>query len=257
MIPYFQIKIIHLGPVPIQVWGLCVALGIAVGTFVAYRQTKRQGLDADMFLDLAAQMLLAAIIGARLFFAVFYDPAPFLRDPAALVRLWDGGLSIYGGFFAAAACAAAFCRRHQLSFWKYADAAAYALPLGCGLGRIGCFLIHDHPGILTNFFLAVDYPGGPRLDHGLLLSLLNFAIFIFFLILNRPAGVRRPYLAIYMTIYGAARFGLDFLRARDLAGSDIRFLGLTPAQYFSALLFAAGLTLLIRQRRRQAAPAIG
>jgi phosphatidylglycerol:prolipoprotein diacylglycerol transferase len=250
MIPYFSYRILSLGPLHIQVWGLFVALGIAAAAIVGHFEAGKRRLDAAVWLDLATWMTAAAIVGSRLFFALFYEPGSLLREPAALLRLWDGGLSIFGGFVGAAAAAFAFTRRWKLPFLAYADLAAFVLPLGCAIGRLGCFCIHDHPGVETGFFLAVRFPDGPRLDHGLLLALLNLLIFLFFLALRRrPGGLGRPYLALYMLIYGAARFGLDFLRAWDLPQSDPRILALTPAQYLSLLLAAAGSWLLFRKMR--------
>ncbi len=251
MIPYFRYAFVPLGPLHIQVWGLFVSLGILAALFVGYRRVRRLGLDRQAYLDMSAWMIVAALAGARLAHAAFYDPGPFLNDPWELLRLWHGGMSVYGGFFGAAAAALVYTRVRKLPFLVYADAFAFALPLGLAIGRLGCFFIHDHPGVLSASFLAVDYPGGSRLDHGLLLSLVDLAIFALFAVLEltRRQRSRRPYLAVFMLAYGAARFGLDFWRAWDLPGSDARYLGLTPAQYFSLALAAAGLVILLRNRR--------
>ncbi len=251
MIPYFQATTLPLGPLHIQVWGLFVSLGILAAVAVGYYRAGRLGLDRQAYLDMSVWMIMAALIGARLVHAAAYDPAPFLKDPWELLRLWHGGMSVYGGFFGAAAAAFIFMRVRKLPFPAYADAFAFALPLGLAIGRLGCFFIHDHPGVLSDSFLAVDFPGGARLDHGLLLALVDLGIFILFAALewSRRARTRRPFLAVFMLVYGSARFGLDFLRAWDLPGADARYLGLTPAQYFSLALAALGLRLLLKRRR--------
>jgi phosphatidylglycerol---prolipoprotein diacylglyceryl transferase len=250
MIPYFRLTQLSVGPLHIQVWGLFVSAGVAAALLCGRREARRLGLNTEIFLDMAAWMFLAAIVAARLFYAVIYDPLTFLNDPWELLRLWDGGMSIFGGFFGALAAGAAFARWRRVSFLQYADVFAFVLPLGCAIGRVGCFLIHDHPGILTNFFLAVAFPDGARLDHGLLLSLLNLAIFSGFLLIRRLRPVHHfPYLAFYALIYGAARFGLDFLRAWDLPAADVRYLWLTPAQYSSLAVMLAGIWLMSKRRR--------
>ncbi len=255
MIPYFRLTALPLGPIVIQVWGLFVASGILAAAWLGSREARRLGLKAEAWLDLSAWMVLAAIVGARLFYALFYAPAYFASEPLAVVRIWDGGMSIWGGFVGAGAAALIYARRRKLELRRYLDLAAFVLPLGCAIGRLGCFLIHDHPGTLSRSFLSVAFPDGARLDHGLLLSLLNLAIFLFFLLLRRLARHPVPYLAWYALLYGLARFYLDFYRAWDLAGSDVRLWSLTPAQYLSVLAAAFGFWLLLRSRRNAVRPA--
>jgi len=254
MIPYFRYTSLPLEPLHIQVWGFFVALGMFIALLAGYRRAGRRGLDRSAYLDMAAWMIMAALVGGRLAYAFFYDPRTFLDDPWELLRLWHGGMSVYGGFFGAAAAAALFAGVRRLPFFTYAEVFAFMLPLGLAIGRIGCFLIHDHPGVLSNSWLAVDYPGGARLDHGLLLVLLDLAIFLSFVVVDRLRRTRQTsFLALFMLIYGFVRFGLDFLRAWDLPGSDARYLGLTPAQFFSLALAVAGLALLLRKTSATAA----
>jgi len=110
---------------------------------------------------------------------------------------------------------------------------AVGLWLGWGIGRVGCFLIHDHPGTLSHFMLAVKYPGGARFDLGLMESILGFLLFgIFALLFSRLTKIRSGLVVGWsVACYAVARFFLDFLRATDLPGSDVRYGGLTPAQW--------------------------
>lgn len=253
MIPYFRFTFIPLGPVHIQVWGLMVATGIVAATLVGRREARRRGLDPEAFLDFASWIIVLALVFARLFHAFVYEPSAYLADPLKVFRVWEGGMSSIGGFIGAAIGALLFARRRRLAFRAYAEVACYAFPLGYGIGRIGCFLIHDHPGTLSHSLLAVQYPGGARLDHGLLLSLVGFGLFATFAFLNRrragakEAGTR--FLPLLMVSYGMIRFVLDFYRAYDLSGSDVRYFSLTPAQYGSMLLVAAGAYLWRRDAR--------
>lgn len=250
MIPYFELHLIQIGPVSIQTWGLFVAAGILAALFVGRRESSRLGLDKGVFTDFACWILIFAFILARLFHVFLYDLGTYIDDPLRILRLWDGGLSIFGGLIGAALGGWIFSRRKGISWWEYARVAAFVLPLGCGIGRIGCFMIHDHPGVLYSGLLAVDFPGGARFDHGLLLSLFGFLVFLAFLVLRRRSVGDRPpeYLPIFMVLYGSARLLLDFCRAWDLPISDVRYLYLTPAQYISVFLVSAGIYLLFRCR---------
>jgi len=233
---------LHLGPIPIHVWGLFVAFGVLAATFVAGERSEKKGLSKETMWDIALWSMIGALIGSRLFF-VLYEPAYFFAHPFDVFFLWDGGMSMMGGLIGAAIAGVGFIKRHAWDVWGYVDQAFFALPLGIGIGRIGCFLIHDHPGVFTNLFFGVRYPDGLRLDHGLLLSLEGFFLFAVFAFLSRKNVRTGTFLALFLLADGFTRFCLDFFRATDLSVSDIRYAGLTPAQYvaFCMMLFGAWL----------------
>lgn len=248
MIPYFRFTVIPIGPLHIQVWGLFVASGILIAAWLGARKARERGLVADTFLDFASWIVIASLAGGRLLHAAAYEPVSYLADPWKIFRVWEGGMSSFGGFAAAAAAALLFAKIRRIDFRKYGDVAAYVLPLGYGIGRIGCFLIHDHPGTLSHFLLSVRYPDGARLDHGLLLSLLGFALFAWFVSIERKGKGEKGFLPRFMVFYGLTRFVLDFFRAWDLPGSDARYLFLTPAQYGALLAVALGIWLARKER---------
>lgn len=262
MIPYFEWKTIVLGPVVLQVWGLFVALGIAAGLFVAVREVKRRGLEVAPFVDMATVALFGAFVMARVVHVLAYAPEYYFAAPLKIFAVWEGGLSSFGGFLGAFLGVLGYVgyrkwiSKHPITpnvVYRYADAAAYALPLGYGCGRIGCFLIHDHPGTLSSGLLAVEYSGGARLDHGLLLSLFGFLLFGAFWILRRNFGERMIglFLPMFLVVYGAVRFCLDFFRAYDLPGSDVRYGLFTPAQYGCMVLIVVGVAYIAQRRVQQ------
>lgn len=240
MIPYFQFTTIELGPITIQVWGLMVAVGILAGAWAGTKMAKSRGLDSKVIWDLVVWVIVGAFVFARIFH-VIYEPGTYLNDPFELVRIWHGGFSVMGGFLGAVIVGVLYLRRRKVDVWSYADAAVFGLPLGLFIGRIGCFFIHDHPGMLTNFFLGVGYPDGVRHDHGLYLSINSLVLFLFFLWLVHKKARIGTYLVAFLVWYGVARFFLDFFRATDGAIVDSRYLGLTPAQYSAIIMVAAGI----------------
>lgn len=248
MIPYLHITSVSLGPVHIQVWGFFVALGIVTSVLVGAREAVKRGLDKNTFIDFSGWILVPALIGGRLFHVFVYDLAPYLDDPWAILHVWEGGMSSFGGFIGAGLGAWLFVRMKKISFFPYAEVASFVLPLGYGIGRIGCFCINDHPGVLSDTFLSVGYPGGARLDHGLLLSLLGFGIFGVFLLLRSRAMKTGAvlFLPAFLVLYGLVRLPLDSIRAWDLPLSDVRYFSYTPAQFGSVLMVVLGITLFIR-----------
>lgn len=231
MIPYFSWQTIMLGPIPLHVWGMCVALGALVAVVLARRAAKKRGLSPDVVTDAATYMLFAAFVGARIAHIVLYNPQPFLDDPLEVFRVWHGGLSSFGGFVGAMGALIVFVRKHRLELFVVMDALAEGFPLGWAIGRIGCFLIHDHPGTLSHSFLAVQYPGGARFDLGLIESLTGLFVEVLLLLSLRFFPKRGVPSAVVIFSYLFIRFWTDFLRATDLPGSDVRYWpGLTPAQ---------------------------
>lgn len=245
MLPFFQLTVFHIGVIPIQVWGFMVALGILCATFVAAKKAKRDGLNPEIVWDAAFWLIVGAGIGARVFMVV-YEPAVYLMHPPELLRIWEGGFSEMGGILGALVALAAYFRHRLKDVWGYLGAMAYALPLGLGIGRIGCFLIHDHPGTLTHFLLGVRYPDGVRHDHGLYLSLEGFLLFLLFVWLDRKHAKPQTFVFGFFLLHGCVRFGLDFLRA-----VDVRYLFLTPAQFVSIGMIGIGTYYAVWWHRKE------
>lgn len=245
MIPYFQYVAIHVGPLTLYVWGLMVAIGVVVGTWVAARLAKSRGQNPKYIWDAASVAALAGIVIGRLFHVVFYDPATYLAHPLEILALWDGGISITGSMLGALAALFWFLRKHKLDIVGYLDTAAYGGALAYGIGRIGCFLIHDHPGTLTHFILGVNYPDGVRHDLGLYEMFNGFGMFLLFLVLRKRGAKPPTYGIVFLIWYGLVRFLLDFLRI-----NDARFGGLTPAQYAAAAMFLAGVVFAYKKWKR-------
>lgn len=242
MIPYFASTTYHILGIPLQTWGTFLAAGFGLGAWMAARRAKEKGLDPERVWDLAFWIFLAAFLGSRLFHVLFYDPGHYLAHPLDAINPALPGYAMFGGFLGAAAAFFWKVKKHALDWAAYADALVWGLPWGCGVGRIGCFLIHDHPGTLTSFVLAVRYPDGQtRHDLGWYLSLIGFATGLLFLWLNRKPRAPAFWFGLYMAIEGVVRFGLDFLRI-----ADVRYAGLTPTQFLAVPLCVVGLWLVRR-----------
>jgi phosphatidylglycerol:prolipoprotein diacylglycerol transferase len=147
-----------------------------------------------------------------------------------VLKFWDG-LSSTGGVLGGTAGVVLYFRIRRVPFSRYADLFALALPPGWAVARLGCFSVHDHPGRLTTFPLAVAFPEGARHDLGLYDALLLGLISAIVYALARRGLLRDRLLPLVALLYGIGRFFLDFLRASDLPYVDARYFGLTPAQY--------------------------
>ncbi len=246
MIPYFEWTTIHIGPFTLYVWGLFVALGFLFASWVAGQHVKKGGGEPKVIYDLTFWMLVTGILGGRLGYVLFYAPIEMWKTPSKILAIWDGGLSLYGGLFLSVVVGLWYLKRRKVDVWKYADSAMFGLPFGLWIGRIGCFLIHDHPGTATDFVLGVEYPDGvTRHDHGLYLSINGLLMGLLFLWLSRKSRPVGFYLSIFFVWYGAVRFFLDFFRI-----ADVKYWYLTPAQYFSIALCAVGILMILRIKKK-------
>jgi phosphatidylglycerol:prolipoprotein diacylglycerol transferase len=236
MLPYVEFHSISLGPLTLQVWGLLVALGFLAAAFAAAKLAEARGLKGSAVFDMLGWIILSAIIFARLFHVLLYEPGYYAAAPGEIMKIWEGGMSMYGGFFGGLLAGLIYLRKKKLDPWRYADVVCFGLPLGIFIGRIGCFLIHDHPGTATSFFLGVQYPDGiVRHDLGLYESLYGLVLFVLFFGLAKRKAPQGTYVALFCITYGLFRFLMDSLRVFDMT-----YIGLTPAQYLSVLLIAFG-----------------
>jgi phosphatidylglycerol:prolipoprotein diacylglycerol transferase len=248
VIPYFVIPPLQIGPLALQPFGILSAAGIFLASKLLVREARRRGLDTEPLDKLATWAVVGGIIGAHLVHLLLYHPEELRENgPLQLFKVWDG-LSSTGGALGGIVTCVVFLRRRGIRFATYADVFALAVPPGWAVARLGCFSVHDHPGTLTSFFLAVAFPDGARHDLGFYDALVLTGITIVIFALDRRQVLEGRLLAVVAVLYGGARFGLDFLRARDLPYVDGRYFGLTPAQYGAVALVLWGAWVLLRER---------
>lgn len=244
--------------IPIQPFGVLVATGVLAGSRLAEWYAKKQGIEPAYLADYITHVVVIGFLGAYLLNGVFYETEKllsFFEDPSKIFSEWLG-LSSYGGFIGAIFGSWVWSKRRGFPAMPLADCMAFGFPLGWVFGRMGCFVVHDHPGAQTDFFLAVDnyhQQGVPRHDMGFYEVLVALAIVgLWFFILKRMPQQKRPmglWCALMPMIYAPIRFGLDYFRATDVAGADVRAAGLTPAQYASIGMFIMSLALLAWVRK--------
>lgn len=276
MIPFFPQPTLHLGPLTIHAFGVCVALAVWSGTRASERGFLRDGLDAGIGARLAGWILLGGMIGAHLFSILFYVPHKLMSDPWLLLRVWEdissfggmlGGLSGALLFMHASTGQAVWTRR-----WDYLGVVARTFPVSLAIGRMGCALAHDHPGTTTVFPLAISLRSADAMDfirnayneaalplnvgvsqptptgfhdlgwyEFLFLALVVVPLFQLWQRRDRPGGF---YLIAFPLLYLPVRFGLDFLRI-----VDVRYAGLTPAQWVAAFTLVLVTAVAARHHR--------
>ena len=294
--PYLQDLIeaatgLHV-PLPLPTFGLCVALAVLVSMAVARLElrrlhaTGRIGLalarrrdgswssvpPQDLVTDLALIVVIAGIVGARLF-SVAEHPYALLSHPLDLL-LTRQGFNFYGALAFGTLAGTLFLRRHRLPLAACCDALAPALMLGYALGRIGCQLSGDGDwGIAASLALKPEWLPTPlwaqTYEHNILgvsiappgvyptpLYETAMGLFLFGILWSvREHPFRDGWLfSLYLVLCAVERLIIEPLRVNE----RVHLLGLaaTQAQIISAVLLVLGLTglVLASRVRRSRAP---
>ena len=227
-------------------YGLCVALAMTLALALTFRRSIRAGISWSDALDLLFILFVAGLAGSRLAY-VAQNWDYFRSDPWNAVRIQEGGLVWYGGFWLGLACGFVYCawKKQSVLFWM--DFFAPTAALAHAVGRMGCFLNGCCTGRPTTFFLCVRFPedGFSRhpvqLYEAALLTMLGCAL----LILNRKQ--RRPgqIFGVYLLGYGVIRFMLEFLR-----DGQALFVHLTLPQWISLALIAVSPLFFMKTRQK-------
>lgn len=139
VIPSPTAGVLHLGPLPIRGYALCILLGIVVAIWLTDRRLRARGGEPGQVLDISAYAVVLGIIGGRLYH-VITTPEPYWGangHPLDALKIWEGGLGIWGAIALGALGAWIGCRRTGVSFLDFADAAAPGVLIAQGLGRFG------------------------------------------------------------------------------------------------------------------------
>ncbi|MFH1099043.1 MAG: prolipoprotein diacylglyceryl transferase family protein [Candidatus Uhrbacteria bacterium] len=243
------ITILHLGPIPIHVWGVFVVAGFFAAIALAAHRAPRVGIESARVIDASALAIIASLIGARLGYVFLYDFATYRTDIFAVFRIWEGGLASFGGIIGATLVFLWYIHRHRIPIIRFSDIITGAMPVGWAIGRIGCFVTHMHPGVACQrWFCALFSDGVRRLDLGITEAVLWLCIAIATLALRQQLKAREGLTTAFVIgAYGFGRFFLDFLRVYDA-----RYFGLTPAQYGSAIILVVAFALFVHSRQHRA-----
>ena len=239
------------GTFELRSYGIIVLLSVFLGLWLSAREARRKGIDPELVKDFAFYALLGGIAGARIYYVVFSNPAYFLQKPWEIVAVWHGGIGIIGALLGGFLAALWYCRKKQLSFWRFADALAPGVAPGQAAGVIACLLNGDSYGKPADLAWAITYTD-PRSMAPLNVPLHPVEIYemaayllVFLLVWQTRGRFKTPGISFftYLAGYGAARFAVEFFRGNPA----IFAWGIPAAQVFGVVLLliaVAGFYLL-------------
>ena len=258
--PDFDPVAFSLGPLHVRWYGLMYLLGFLAGWALGrYRASRpNSGWTAAQVDDLVFYIALGVILGGRIGYVLFYGFGNFLRDPLALFRVWEGGMSFHGGFLGVLLAMVLFARKHHKGFWPTVDFIAPLIPPGLFFGRIGNFINGELWGRVTDAPWGMVFrqtgDGLPRHPSQLYQAALEGVAL--FLIVWLFSAKPRPTIAVsgvFALSYGVFRFLVEFVRQPDAQLGYLAFGWLTMGQLLSLPLVVVGMILLALAYRRQAA----
>ena len=250
LLPYVELPDLHLFGLTIHPFGIFAAIGVYTGAVLTVRAGRVYGPgDTKSLSEVFTWALVGGLLGAHLLHVLGYHPELLrTQGPLVLLKVWDG-VSSMGGVLGGIAGIAIYFGLKRLRIYPYWDAIALGTAPGWAVARMGCAVVHDHPGTRSNAWFAVAWPEGPRLDMGLVDCVLLIVISAVLYLLARKPRPQGTLMGVLAVTYSVPRFFLDFFRATDLSFVDGRILGLTPAQWITPVLAALGVYLLVNARR--------
>ncbi|MDB9527240.1 prolipoprotein diacylglyceryl transferase [Oscillatoria sp. CS-180] len=276
MYPPVDPIIFQYGPLALRWYGLLMLAAILVATQIASREVARKGENPENLWDMLFWILIPGFIGARLYYVFIQSPRGstgigyYLQNPMEILRVWGGGIHIFGGFIFGGIALWIFTRVRQLDALPYLDAIALGLPLAQAIGRWGNFINQELYGPPTTlpWGLRIDrahriapyndlstYPDSTRF-HPLFLyeSLWNFLGFVIIFSITRRFRTQLKdgdVALMYLVWYPLGRFFIEFLR------TDSWFFPGTPfnvVHILSAIAVVTGIIGLYLRHRHPTTP---
>jgi len=242
----------HLGPLEIRYYGLFFALGFIIAYFLLNYLVKKNeiNLKKEDIADFLFYIAIGSIVGARLFYVVFYNFNFYLTNLTKIFYVWEGGLSFHGGLIGAIITGYFFCKKKNIDFYIMADITVIPLAFGLFLGRIGNFINGELVGRITNVPWCVQFKDfeGCRHPSQLYESAKNLFIFFFLFFINNKyhKKLKRGTLFwSFVILYSVLRFLIEFFRAPDEQLGFI-IMGLTMGQLLNIVMFMVGVIFLYK-----------
>jgi prolipoprotein diacylglyceryl transferase len=260
-IPSPTISFIDIGPVRVHFYALAILVGIAVAIWIANMRLTKRGAPSGAALDIALWTVPFGIFGGRIFHVITHPNDYFYAgaDLLAILRVWEGGLAIYGALALGAVGAWFGARSSGVRFFSFLDAVAPGVLLAQGIGRLGNYMNQELFGLPTDlpWGLEIDF-GNEAYPTGLPMGVLFHPTFLYEMILSiigcflllaldRRFNLRWGKLfSLYLIYYSLVRIWVESIR---IDPSEI-FLGLRTNIWSALATIAIAAALFYLQNRR-------
>lgn len=244
----------YIGNYPVMKYGITMGVAIAISILLLskFRKSFCAEYSEDSILDLTFWLVIAGVIGARLWF-VLLNLSYFIKYPFEIIMINHGGISIQGAILGGVLVGYFYVKKHNMNFLKLADLYALVLPIGQAIGRWGNFFNSEAFGRPCDLPWKLYIPVLSRPSefvnveffHPTFLyeSIANILIFLvlYFLLRKHFENKNGAIFFSYLMLYSVARFFIEFIRIDSVLN-----IGVVPvAAIMSVLFFIVGLGGLI------------
>ncbi|EMD27719.1 Prolipoprotein diacylglyceryl transferase [Amycolatopsis azurea DSM 43854] len=262
----------HIGPVPIRAYALCIIAGIIVAIWLGERRWVNRGGTKGTVIDVAVFAVPFGLVGGRLYHVITDNQLYFGegKNPLNALKIWDGGLGIWGAIALGAVGALIACRRRGIPLPAMADALAPGIVIAQAIGRVGNYFNQELYGAHTDLPWGLeiyqrinvnnpdDFLNGVALGHIPLQDSPVHPTFLYELIWNLGVALlviwadkkfrlgHGRVFALYVAGYTAGRFWIEMMRT-DTAN---HILGLRVNVWTSILVFAAAIVYFVLAAKR-------
>lgn len=244
----------RLGPIAVHWYGLMYVIGILAGIYVSIPYAERLGMSRDAYYSIFWPVLIAALIGGRLYYVVQSNLGWYLQHPQNILATWEGGMAFYGAIFLGVPTLIVACRRAGVHPARALDVAALFAPIAQVFGRVGNIINGDIVGYPSRLPWATEYTNPantfvashhvayqPAAAYELLFSLALFALLWSLRFRFRVPGTL---FALWVLGYSVGQFLLFFVRANIVV-----LFGLKQAQITAIVVILALIPLYLAWRR--------
>ena len=215
-------ELLHIGGLTIRTWGVFVIIGFLLAMIWAKKRCRKYNLNPIVIDHLTWIIIITGIIGARIAYVIEHWQTEFASNPFAVLAIWQGGLTFYGGVFLALIVCIIYVKRKGMSLSDTLDAIAPTVMLGLGIGRIGCFFNGCCFGKPTHLPWGMVFPPnspagytfyGIKIHPTQLYSMAACLVIALLLTRIERHDTFRAHTFFYMLLfYGMWRLGVDFIR---------------------------------------------
>ncbi|GAK48404.1 prolipoprotein diacylglyceryl transferase [Secundilactobacillus oryzae JCM 18671] len=253
----------NLGPIEVHWYGIIIASAVIIAVALSVREGARRGILADDIYDMILWALPVAIISARIYYVAF-EWSYYQHHLDQIIRVWDGGIAIYGSLIGAGIVVYFFTRAKFIPTWLMLDVAAPTVIMAQGIGRWGNFMNQEAFGKVTSlaFLQSLHLPGwlieqmnisgAYRQPTFLYESVWDILGFVVLMALRHRKGLfqQGEVFLSYVIWYSFGRFFVEGMRTDSLMiGNTLRV-----SQWLSIILFVGAIVLIIYRRRRATTP---
>ncbi len=241
---------LELGPIQIYWYSIFIFLGLLTASILIFKEARKRNIDEDFLINLIFNTIIIGLIGARVYYVLFNIPY-YASNPIEILAVWNGGLAIHGGVFAALAFILIYCKKKNINSLQLLDIIVVGLIIAQAIGRWGNFFNSEAYGQVTTYaeLKAQQIPtfiingmyilGEYRQPTFFYESTWCFAGFLAMLIIRKYKYLKRGQLTgFYLFWYGLGRLLIEGLRTDSLMLGPIKI-----AQVVSIVFIITGIVL--------------